>query len=117
MFRDYSHNILLLQLCYPNESRVERFQFLLRDLQRKVTPVVHTKFEWQLCYLPEYPYVDRTAEGPTLSGSVRRPGVVDQPPWELEKGGGEETGQVDGPEGLTVEERSHDSGKVATHLW
>ena len=51
--------------------------------------------------------MDRASEGPTLSGSVRRPGVVDQPAWELKKGNDEEAGQEDGPEGLTMEERNH----------
>ena len=54
--------------------------------------------------------MDRAAEGPTLSGSVGWPGVVDQPAWELKKGNDEETGQEDGPEGLTMEERNHGLG-------
>ena len=110
MFRDHSHNILLLQLWYPNESCVERFQFLLWNLQRKVAPVVQTKFEQQLCHVPEYPHAERALEGPAFSGSVGRPGIVDQPPWELEKGSDEETGQKDSPEGLTVDEGNHGLG-------
>ena len=110
MFRNYSHNILLLQLWYPNESCVERFQFFLRNLQRQVALVAQTKFEQQLCHVPEYPHAERALEGPALSGSVGRPGVVDQPPWELEKDSEEETGQVNGPEGLTVDEGNHGLG-------
>ena len=111
MFRDFSHNILLLQLGYPNEPRIERFKFLLWNLQRKVAPIEHTDFERQRpCRTAEYPYPDRAAEGPTLSGSVGRPGVVDQPVWELENGNDEETNEVDGPEGLVMKERNHSLG-------
>ena len=107
MFRDFSRNILLPQLRYPNEPSVERFQFFLWNLQRKVAPIEHADFERQRRRAPEYPYPDRAAEGPTLSGSVGRPGVVDQPAWEPKDGKDEETDEVDGPEGLAMEERNH----------
>ena len=107
MFRDFSHNILLLQLRYPDEPGVERFQFFLWNLQRKVAPIEHADFERQWRRALEYPYPDRTAEGPTLSWSVGRPGVVDQPAWEPENGKDEETDEVDGPVGLAMEEGNH----------
>ena len=90
MFRDYSHNFLLLQLWYPNEPRVERLQFLLRNLQRKVTSIAHAKIKRQLYQVPECPYPDGAAEGPTLTWSVGRPGVVDQPERKLKQGNDEE---------------------------
>ena len=43
-------------------------------------------------------------EGPTLSGSIGSPGIVDEPAWELKDCDRKETEQVDDLEELAVEE-------------
>lgn len=46
-------------------------------------------------------------EGPTLSGSIGSPGVVDQPAWELKGCDDEVTEHADDLKGLVMEEWSH----------